>query len=160
MPSLRSSSLSPGSEGPDPRELIERALMGGQEAEDLGLDELSGQLPGFQFLELIGEGGMGRVFRAHQESLERDVAIKVLRPSNSLENLFLESAERFKQEARTMARLQHPHIATVFDFGVTEQGLFFLVMEWVTGGDLADRLVEGAMPAGEVLRLGREISSA
>ena len=99
---------------PSSDDLIQRAVLG-DPIPSLSVENLQKQIIGFEVFELIGEGGMGQVFRAHQESLSRNVAIKVLRGGH----LFGESDEsiqRFRQEAKTMARLQHPIIVTVFDF--------------------------------------------
>jgi eukaryotic-like serine/threonine-protein kinase len=87
----------------------------------------------YELLEQIGEGGMSVVWRARDRKLERDVAVKLLRPGIASDG---ESARRFQREARTLARLAHEHIVRVYDFAATgEQS--FLVMEHVEGGSLA-----------------------
>lgn len=131
-------------------ELLERAV--GSDASD----EFPDRIPGFEIVELIGEGGMGRVYRARQESLDRDVAIKILRPAA----IGPEMRERFETEARSMAALQHPNIVTVFDFGVTEEGDFHLVMELIEGSDLAEVMSGEALPPDESLRIARDLCSA
>ncbi|MGM0554815.1 MAG: protein kinase domain-containing protein [Myxococcota bacterium] len=88
----------------------------------------------------IGEGGMGSVYRAHDVSLERDVALKVLPREFAAERPAL--IERFKREARTQARLSHPNVVPIYFIG-EEEGLHFFAMELVEGESLADRLERG-----------------
>jgi eukaryotic-like serine/threonine-protein kinase len=104
-----------------------------------GLDEpepLPESPPGLQLLEQIGRGGMGRVFRARHEKLDRLVAVKLLPPELADEASF---RARFEREARTLARLSHPHIVAVYDFGALSDGAGYLVMEHVAGGTLRAR---------------------
>ncbi len=101
-------------------------------------DQLS--IPGYRFDSLIGCGGMGCVYRARQESLERDVALKLLQPGP--EEGRAKRLERFRNEAHTLATLSHPNIVTVFDRGETDQGPF-ISMELVVGDTLRDRLKPG-----------------
>lgn len=120
--------------------------------------ELASLFPGFEVLEMLGRGGMGAVYRARQTSLNRDVAIKILPPDLSNDAEF---AERFRREAQTMARLSHPNIVHVYDFGhEPESGLFFLVMEFVDGADLRDLIAGGGMEPDEALRVVREVCEA
>lgn len=98
-------------------------------------------LPSFRFEEIIGRGGMGAVYKATELSLHRAVAIKIL-PADLMEDAEAFYAERFAQEARTMARLNHPGLVRVFDFGKTADGLLYFVMEYVEGTDLARLLKE------------------
>jgi eukaryotic-like serine/threonine-protein kinase len=105
-------------------------------------------------LEQIGAGGMGMVFRASDQQLERDVAIKVL-PPGMLED---ESArKRFRREALTLAKLNHPNIGTVYEFG-SQEGIDFLVMEYVGGIALDAKLGGGPLPQKDVLRLGFQLA--
>ena len=97
------------------------------------LEELGALLPQYQFQQVIGIGGMGAVYLAQQPHLERWVALKVL-PVEAAQNP--EDADRFNKEARAMARLSHPHIVAVFDFGQTSAGHLYLAMEYVEGADL------------------------
>ena len=97
--------------------------------------ELQALLPQFQFLALVGRGGMGAVFKAMQLSLNRPVAIKVL-PASLLENEDANFAARFRQESLTMAKLTHPGIVGVFESGEAG-GLLYIVMEFVDGTDVA-----------------------
>lgn len=99
------------------------------------LDEMQALLPQFQFLALVGRGGMGAVYQARQLSLNRTVAIKVL-PAALVSELESDFADRFRLEAKTMAKLSHPGIVSVFDSGEAG-GLLYIVMEYVDGIDVA-----------------------
>jgi predicted Ser/Thr protein kinase len=93
---------------------------------------------------VVGQGGMGAVYRAWDLRLERSVAIKVVRPDMLADP---ESRARFRREAQVVARLQHPAIVTVFDYGALEDGAAFLVMEFVQGEDLRQLMRrEGTLP--------------
>jgi eukaryotic-like serine/threonine-protein kinase len=108
----------------------------------------------YRILEKIGEGGMGEVYRAHDEHLDCDVAIKVL-PLGSVSD---ESArKRFHKEARALSRLSHPCIAIVHDFD-TQQGVDYLVMEYVSGTTLSEKLARGKLPEKEVIALGMQLA--
>ena len=101
-------------------------------------------LPGFETIRRLGRGGMGVVYLARQVSLNRQVAIKILPPLPRAESAA--RAERFRREAELMARVSHPNVVSVYDFGVAD-GRPYLVMEYVAGGDLkrsisADRPLE------------------
>jgi serine/threonine protein kinase/tetratricopeptide (TPR) repeat protein len=110
----------------------------------------------YRVLERLGAGGMGEVYRAHDSRLERDVAVKVL-PPNALTNE--DSRKQFRREALALSRLNHPHIAMVYDFD-TEEGVDFLVMELVPGTSLADHLKREPLPEAEIVRLGSQIAGA
>ena len=110
----------------------------------------------YRLLERIGEGGMGEVWKAHDDNLDRDVAIKMLL-RGTLGNAT--TRERFRREALVLSRLSHPGVATIFDFD-TRDGCEFLVMEYVAGGTLESRLTTGALPVDDVLRLGAAIAEA
>jgi eukaryotic-like serine/threonine-protein kinase len=110
----------------------------------------------YRLLAPIGEGGMGEVWKARDEHLDRDVAVKVL-ARGALDDV--SARERFRREAHVLARLSHPGVATIFDFA-TQDGTDFLVMEYVPGGTLATLLGEGALPLDDVYRLGAEIGDA
>ncbi len=108
----------------------------------------------YRIAEKIGAGGMGEVYRARDEHLSRDVAIKVLPPGT----LSDESARKhFRKEALILSQLNHPNIATVHDFD-TQQGTDFLVMEYIPGITLSEKLAAGALPEKEVLRLGVQLA--
>ena len=110
----------------------------------------------YQIVELSGRGGMGEVYRARDMRLDRDVAIKVLPAGVSEDSAF---QKRFEREARTISQLQHPNICTLHDVG-SEDGVDYLVMEYLEGETLEDRLQKGAVPIAEALRIGGEIAQA
>jgi serine/threonine protein kinase/Flp pilus assembly protein TadD len=108
----------------------------------------------YRIIEQIGAGGMGVVYRARDERLERDVALKVL-PVGTLAD---ESARRrFRKEALTLSKLSHPNIATVHDFD-SQDGIDFLVTEYISGVTLDAKLAGSALPEKEVIRLGIQLS--
>src|SRR5438445_12076329 len=90
----------------------------------------------FRIVERIGAGGMATVFKAYQPNLDRYVAIKVLPAYHARDPIFV---KRFAQEARSVAKLVHPNILQIHDFG-EEEGITYIVMEYVDGGTLKDRL--------------------
>jgi serine/threonine protein kinase len=101
----------------------------------------------------LGAGGMGEVYRARDTRLDRTVAIKIL-PTHLSSNP--ESKLRFDREARVISSLNHPNICTLYDVG-HQNGMDFLVMEYLEGETLADRLVKGSLPTEQVLKHGVEI---
>ena len=119
-------------------------------------EELGRRLPDLDGFELIGPGGMGTVYRARHRPLDRPVAVKVLHAHLQDEASF---AERFTREARTMARLDHPHIVRVYDFGHRE-GLYYLVMELVDGVSLRQALADGGFTPAEALAVVPRICEA
>lgn len=110
----------------------------------------------YEIIRLLGEGGMGEVYRARDSRLDRDVAIKVLPASLTSDP---DLRRRFEREARTISSLSHPHICPLFDIG-HQEGIDFLVMEHLDGETLAARLEQGPLPLDQVLRHGSEIASA
>src|ERR1700691_914669 len=117
--------------------------------------QIVGQVLGhYRVLEQIGAGGMGLVFRAFDQQLERDVAIKVLPPGMLADEA---ARKRFRREALTLAKLNHPNIGTVYEFG-SQEGLDFLVMEYVGGIPVDARLGSGPLSQKEVLRLGFQLA--
>jgi serine/threonine protein kinase/Tol biopolymer transport system component len=110
----------------------------------------------YEILSAIGAGGMGEVYRARDTRLDRIVAIKVL-PTHLADRS--ELRERFEREARTIAGLNHPHICTLHDIG-QQDGTDFLVMEYLEGETLAQRLAKGPLPLEQVLQYAIEISDA
>ncbi|HKW67975.1 MAG TPA: protein kinase [Terriglobales bacterium] len=108
----------------------------------------------YQVLEKIGAGGMGEVYRARDEHLDRDVAIKILSPGVLADEL---SRKRFHKEAMALSKLNHPNIATIYDFD-TQQGVDFLVMEYIAGSALSDKLAKGPLPEADTLRLGFQLA--
>jgi serine/threonine protein kinase/tetratricopeptide (TPR) repeat protein len=108
----------------------------------------------YRILEQIGAGGMGVVYRAHDEQLDRDVALKVL-PAGTLAD---DAARRqFRKEALALAKLSHPNIATVFEFS-SQDGVDFLAMELIPGRPLSERLLSGAIPQPEIVRLTTQLA--
>src|SRR6476659_1923054 len=113
----------------------------------------------YRLLERIGAGGMGEVWKAHDDRLDRIVSIKMLL-RGALGSLSDDaSRERFRREALTLSRLSHAGIATVFDFD-SEGDHEFLVMEFVPGGTLESRLREGPLPLEEIQSLGADVADA
>jgi eukaryotic-like serine/threonine-protein kinase len=110
----------------------------------------------YEIISPLGAGGMGEVYRARDTRLDRTVAIKVL-PSHLSANAELKL--RFEREAKTISALQHPNICTLYDVGL-QDGVDFLVMEYLEGQTLADRLEKGALPVEQVLKIGVEIAEA
>jgi Tol biopolymer transport system component/predicted Ser/Thr protein kinase len=118
--------------------------------------EAGKRLGTFEVLEPIGAGGMGEVYRARDTRLDRTVALKVL-PSELSANPALR--ERLEREARLASSLAHPHICTLHDVG-RDQGVDFLVMEYLEGESLADRLQKGPLPVEQAVRYAIEIAEA
>jgi eukaryotic-like serine/threonine-protein kinase len=110
----------------------------------------------YEILSAIGAGGMGEVYKARDTRLNRIVAIKVL-PAHLADRA--ELRERFEREARTIASLNHPHICTLHDIGHQDE-IDFLVMEYLEGETLAQRLAKGSLPLEQVLQYAIEISDA
>src|SRR5664279_3256609 len=108
----------------------------------------------FRLIEQIGEGGMGIVYRARDERLHRDVAVKVL---NAKTLAGPSASQRFRREALLLGRLNHPNVEAVYDFH-SEHGLEYLVIEYVAGTSLDDRLHEGALPERDVISLGLQLA--
>ena len=113
-----------------------------------------GQVLGhYRIAQKIGEGGMGEVYRARDEHLGRDVAIKVL-PTGTLADPH--ARKRFRKEADALSKLNHPNIATIYDFD-TQEGVDFLVMEYIPGETLSDKLCQQPLSEKEVVRLGLQL---
>jgi serine/threonine protein kinase len=110
----------------------------------------------YEILSAIGAGGMGEVYRARDTRLDRVVAVKIL-PDHLSDRA--ELRERFEREARTIASLNHPHICTLYDIG-HQDGTDFLVMEYLEGETLAERLKKGPLPLDQVLQYAIEIADA
>jgi Tol biopolymer transport system component len=110
----------------------------------------------YEILSAIGAGGMGEVYRARDERLDRTIAVKVLAPTLSGDP---EYRQRFEREARTVAALSHPHICPVYDIGA-QDGLDYLVMEYLQGETLAARIAKGPLPIDEALRYAIQIADA
>ncbi|MEC5129100.1 serine/threonine-protein kinase [Verrucomicrobiales bacterium BCK34] len=124
--------------------------------------QLQDLLPQFEIKELIGRGGMGVVYRARQPALNRAVAIKLLPEVLAKPESDLRFVERFEQEARALASLNHSGIVTVHEFGETEQGHRYFVMELVEGMDLGDylNLHPGNAPVEQIISILAQILEA
>lgn len=118
--------------------------------------QVGDQLGPYQILEKIGQGGMAAVYRAHQQSVERDVALKVI-----LRDIAGDPAaiQRFQREAKLIARLEHPHILPVYDFDGGHSPPY-IVMRYLEGGTLKDWMIQGRLPHYEVVHLLQQICSA
>jgi serine/threonine protein kinase len=119
--------------------------------------QLAKQFGQLEIIELLGQGGMGAVYKARQKQLDRLVALKILPPEVGETKAF---AERFTREARSLARLNHLHIVTVYDFGLTEDGLYYFVMEYVDGTDLRQVIQAGKLEPAEALAIVPQICDA
>jgi eukaryotic-like serine/threonine-protein kinase len=108
----------------------------------------------YRILEQIGAGGMGVVYRAHDEELDRDVAIKVLPPGTLADD---SAGRRFRKEALSLARLNHPNVATVHEFS-SDQGVDFLVTEYIPGLGLDARIAGRALPVPEIMNVGIQLA--
>ncbi|HSE38326.1 MAG TPA: protein kinase [Blastocatellia bacterium] len=118
---------------------------------------LEGQSLGhYQVLNLIGRGGMGEVYRAQDVKLSREVAIKVLPEAYARDHLKL---KRFEQEARVLANLEHPNICTLHDIG-SQEGVDYLVMEYIRGETLSERLVRARLSVEDSLRYAIQVADA
>jgi serine/threonine protein kinase len=120
------------------------------------LEELAGAFSQLEILELIGQGGMGFVFKARQPKLERFVALKILPQSLAADPAF---AERFTREGRALARLNHPNIVTIHDFGEAH-GFFYLLMEYVDGVNLRQAMKVGRFTPDQALAIVPKICDA
>src|SRR5690348_697927 len=101
----------------------------------------------FRIVERIGSGGMATVFKAYQPTLDRYVAVKVLPAFHARDPIFV---KRFVQEARSVAKLAHPNIVQIHDFG-DQEGITYIVMEFVEGGTLKDRLKVRALSVSDAV---------
>ena len=112
----------------------------------------------YTLLELLGGGGMGRVYLAHDNVLDREVALKVLREQYADDEGFV---ERFRREAKNAASLNHPSIVQVYDQGRDEGGTYYMAMEYVPGRTLKERIAEGGpLDPGEAAGLGSRVAEA
>jgi len=113
-------------------------------------------LGGYRILEPLGTGGMAEVYKAYQPSMDRYVAIKVIKPEKVQDETFL---ERFRREARAVSRLEHLHILPVYDYG-QDRGRHYLVMRYMDWGTLKDRMAQGPMPLPDVVRISSQVGNA
>ena len=150
----------------DPRKVVNESTGGGEESRRGGAarpDPLVGKVIAdkYRVLDLVAQGGMGRIYRAEQLPLGRIVALKILRPQKAFDGPDDTWKKRFLLEAATCARLTHPNTVTLFDYGQITLGsrsTFFMVMELVPGRTLADVLrTDGPFDARRTLRVTSEI---
>src|SRR5262245_58674931 len=135
------------------------ATEAGQSAEPQGippLEKVASVFPQLEILEFIGRGGMGLVYKARQRQLDRLVALKLLPQKPEMDPTF---GERFIREARVLARLSHPNIVAVYDFGQVE-GFWYLVMEFVDGVNLRQAMRAGRFSPSQALALVPRICDA
>jgi serine/threonine protein kinase/tetratricopeptide (TPR) repeat protein len=119
------------------------------------IPEIGQRFGPYEILGKLGSGGMGMVFRAWDERLHREVAVKILHDEYDMPGM----RERFRQEARASSRLNHPNICTIFDLG-EQDGDPYLVMELLVGETLKERIARGALPADEIVQYAQEIADA
>ncbi len=143
-------------QGLDPEALLREGAADDDGFDPPGLEELARLFPQFEILEFIGRGGMGAVYRVRQKQLDRVVALKILPPGIGVQADF---PGRFAREARAMARLNHPGIVTVHEFGGVED-LHFIVMEYVDGVNLRALLKGGRMAPREALAIVPQVCDA
>ncbi len=115
------------------------------------------KIKGYKLLKLLGRGGMSRVYLAVEDKLEREVAIKVLL-SHYIEDEGIR--KRFLKEAKTAASLRHSNIVSIFDIGETEDGKYYFVMEYLSGGSLKDKIAAGKLSPEYALYVLKEIAEA
>jgi hypothetical protein len=120
------------------------------------LADLQVRLPGLELYELIGQGGMGAVYRGRQRDLDRPVAVKVLPEELSADPRFV---DRFRREARALARLDHPNIVRVYEAGVAD-GWCYIVMEWIPGVTLRRAISTRSVDSAAALRIVPQICAA
>ncbi|MHC4463358.1 MAG: serine/threonine protein kinase [Planctomycetota bacterium] len=120
-------------------------------------EQLAEKFPQLEILELLGQGGMGAVYKARQKKLDRLIALKILPPEVGQTEDF---AERFKREARSMAKLNHQHAVTLYEFGQTDDGLYYFVMEFVDGTDLRRVMLAGELGPSQALAIVPQICEA
>lgn len=121
-----------------------------------GPGQLATAFPQLEILELIGTGGMGAVYKARQPHLDRLVALKILPPELGQDPSF---EERFTREARVLAKLNHPHIVALYDFGQTD-GLYYFLMEYVDGASVRQLIQKGGLKPEEALAIVPQICEA
>lgn len=134
-----------------------RCPLDGAVLHEISSDPLEGAVFADRYViaQCVGEGGMGRVYRATHRHMSRQFAVKVLFGEHAAEQ---EMQARFAREAEAACRLSHPNVVSVVDFGETERGLFYLVMDWVEGQRLTDIIcTEAPLPRDRILDITRQI---
>ena len=126
-------------------------------AQDAAQWDITGKtLSHYRVIEPIGAGGMGVVYLARDETLDRQVALKVLPPGSLADEI---ARKRLRREAVALAKLSHPNIETIYEFG-SQDGIDFLVTEYVSGTTLADRIANGPLPESELMEIAVQIGLA
>jgi len=152
-----SASTQPAQQNAAPNHAPPQAEAAGRAPAKAQKRNLIGQTLGpYQIVEQIGAGGMGTVYKAYQRSMDRYVAIKVLPEHLSQDAQFL---KRFQREAKAIARLEHAHILPAHDYG-EQAGITYIVMRYVNGGTLRDRIAQGPLPVGEIVRIVEQVGGA
>jgi len=136
---------------------LSKPAPGSQPSRPLSPEELQNSISGFTIHSLLGTGGMGTVYRATQQSLDRDVALKVL-PVELAENP--EFRARFEQEAKAMANLSHPNIVRVFSSGRSDTGVIYFVMELIEGTNLQQIIQAKSATPEDSLKWAAQVCSA
>ncbi len=134
-----------------------RCPLDGAPLYEISADPLEGSIFADRYVieQCVGEGGMGRVYRASHRHMSRLFAIKILFGEHAAEK---EMQVRFAREAEAACRLTHPNVVSVIDFGATERGLFYLVMDWVEGGRLTDVVcTEAPLSPSRIVDITRQI---
>lgn len=121
------------------------------------LEEAAKLFPSWQVLGLLGRGGMGAVYHVRQPDLDREVAVKLLPIEASRDE---RQVERFRREARTLAKLKHPGIVALHEAGMTPAGHFFFVMEYIDGHPLSDLIAQGKMDVPRAIDIVRQVCDA
>ena len=149
---LNAASLLDLARDPEAREHSESSAA----SDSLAIEDLQSRFPDLEILECIGRGGMGYVYKARQKHLDRFVALKILDPLLSAEPRF---QERFAREARALARLTHPNIVTLHDFGSVDD-FYYLVMEYMDGMNLRELIQTKKLTQAEALEIVPELCKA
>ncbi len=129
-----------------------------QQLTDLpSIADLNRHFPQLEITRLVGRGGMGAIYHARQTALDRDVALKIIAKEVAGDTAFI---DRFEREAKTLARLSHPNIVTIFDFGHTVDGQAYLIMEFVDGINLREAMASRSVGPDDALELVSTICGA
>ena len=137
----------------------QRTTGGGMKWTPPSTEHLQRMLPQYEIVSMLGHGGMGAVYQARQKSLDRMVAIKILPPDAADDEA--QFIARFQNEARTMAKMNHPAIVSVYDFGETQEGQLYFVMEFVDGTDVAQMIKsQGKLPPDHALAITAHVCDA
>ncbi|MBL9130969.1 MAG: serine/threonine protein kinase, partial [Verrucomicrobiaceae bacterium] len=129
----------------------------GTEWQPPSLEEAARLFPQWKVIRLLGRGGMGAVYEMHQPELDRTVAVKLLPIEASGDEHLV---ERFRREARTLAKLHHPGIVALFESGMTAAGHFYFVMEHVNGSPLSQWISEGRLSVAKAIEIVRQVCDA